>query len=55
MNRRFSILVGIILILMGGLSLAFNLVVPALGTNVWYWGGWRLWPPGKPGHMMWIS
>jgi len=44
MNRRFSILVGIILILMGGLSLAFNLVVPALGTNVWYWGGWQLWP-----------
>ncbi|MEA3340947.1 MAG: hypothetical protein U9R15_13365 [Chloroflexota bacterium] len=44
MNKRFSILVGIILILMGGLSLAFNLVMPALGTSVWTWGGWRLWP-----------
>jgi hypothetical protein len=44
MNKRFSILVGITLILMGGLALAFNLVVPMLGLNIWYWGAWRLWP-----------
>jgi len=44
MNRRFSILVGITLILMGGLALAFNLVIPMLGLNMWFWGGWRLWP-----------
>ncbi len=44
MNKRFSILVGMGLILMGGLALAFNLVVPMLGLNVWRWGAWRLWP-----------
>ncbi|MCP4541993.1 MAG: hypothetical protein GY832_33100 [Chloroflexi bacterium] len=44
MNKRFSILAGITLILMGALALAFNLIVPALGLNIWYWGAWRLWP-----------
>ena len=44
MNKRFSILVGVILILMGALGSAFNLVVPMLGLNVWRWGTWRLWP-----------
>jgi len=44
MNKRFSILVGITLILMGGLALAFNLIVPMLGLNIWHWGAWRLWP-----------
>jgi hypothetical protein len=44
MNRRFSILVGIVLIFIGGLALAFNLVLPMLGVDVWYWGAWRLWP-----------
>lgn len=44
MNKRFSILAGITLILMGALTLAFNLIVPALGLNIWYWGAWRLWP-----------
>ncbi len=44
MNKRFSILAGITLIMMGALALAFNLIVPALGLNIWYWGAWRLWP-----------
>jgi hypothetical protein len=44
MNRRFSILVGIMLILIGGLALALNLVMPMLGLDMWYWGAWRLWP-----------
>ena len=44
MNKRFSILLGIALILTGALVLAFNLVVPMLGLNMWYWGTWRLWP-----------
>jgi hypothetical protein len=44
MEKRFSILVGAMLIVMGVLSLAFNLAAPALGLNVWRWGAWRLWP-----------
>jgi len=44
MGKRFSILVGIMLILMGGLTLAFNLIVPLLGLDLWDWGAWRLWP-----------
>jgi hypothetical protein len=44
MSKRFSILVGIMLILMGGLVLAFNLVMPMLGLDMWYWGAWRMWP-----------
>lgn len=44
MNRRFSILMGILLILMGGLALAFTLAMPVLGISVFRWGSWRLWP-----------
>ena len=44
MNKRFSILAGTGLIVMGGLALAFNLIVPTLGLDIWYWGAWRLWP-----------
>jgi hypothetical protein len=44
MNRRVSILVGVVLILVGGLALAFNLAMPMLRLDVWYWGAWRLWP-----------
>lgn len=44
MNRRFSILVGILLILMGVLSLAFTLGAPLIGFDVWRSGAWRLWP-----------
>jgi hypothetical protein len=44
MNKRFSILAGIVLMLMGALALTFNLVAPMLGLNVWRWGTWRFWP-----------
>ena len=44
MGRRFSFLVGGMLILIGALSLAFTLVMPMLGRGVWMWGAWRLWP-----------
>jgi hypothetical protein len=44
MQRRFSILVGVMLILVGGLSLAFNVGLPWLGPMFWYRGGWQLWP-----------
>lgn len=44
MSKRFSILVGIMLILVGGLALAFNIVVPRLGLELWRWGVWQLWP-----------
>jgi hypothetical protein len=44
MSRRFSILMGVLLILMGGMALAFTLVMPMLGMSVFRWGSWRLWP-----------
>jgi hypothetical protein len=44
MGRRLSLLVGITLILIGGLSLAFTLVMPRLGMSAWAWGAWQLWP-----------
>jgi hypothetical protein len=44
MSRRFSILMGVLLILMGGLALAFTLVMPMLGGSLLHWGSWRLWP-----------
>lgn len=44
MNKRISILAGLVLILMGALALTFNLVAPMLGLNVWRWGTWRFWP-----------
>jgi len=43
MNKRFPILTGIVLILVGAMALACS-VVPLLGLNVWRWGPWRLWP-----------
>jgi len=44
MGRRFSVLVGIILVLMGALALVFNVVMPTMGWGIWRWGAWRLWP-----------
>lgn len=43
MNKRFPILVGILLILTGAMALACS-IAPLLGLNVWRWGAWRLWP-----------
>jgi len=44
MNKPFSILFGVLLILMGGVGLLFTLVLPSLGLNAWRWGLWQLWP-----------
>jgi hypothetical protein len=44
MNRVFSILVGVLLILMGGVALLFTMGLPMLGWSDWGWGAWRLWP-----------
>jgi hypothetical protein len=38
MDKRFSILVGTLLVLMGGVALAFTLVLPMLGWDTWRWG-----------------
>jgi len=43
-NRRFSILLGVVLIVLGGLTLAANLVGPLFGWGWWRWMPWRLWP-----------
>jgi len=44
MNRRLSILMGIVLILVGAASLAFTLLMSFMGWDLWMWGAWRLWP-----------
>lgn len=44
MNKRVSTLVGLFLILMGGLLLLSNVVLPLFGIRSWYWSVWRLWP-----------
>ena len=44
MNKAFSILVGVLLILMGGAALMFTLGLPMLGWGDWGWNSWRLWP-----------
>ena len=44
MNKRVSTLIGIFLVLMGGLLLMSNVVLPLLGIRSWYWSVWRLWP-----------
>jgi hypothetical protein len=44
MNKRFSILVGILLIVIGGVGLVFTLAMPMLGMSLLRWGSWRLWP-----------
>jgi hypothetical protein len=45
MGKRFSILVGLLLILIGGLALASNILMPQWAeTAFWRWGAWQLWP-----------
>ena len=44
MNKSFSILVGTLLVLMGGLALMVTLGVPMLGWDGWFFVPWRLWP-----------
>jgi hypothetical protein len=42
MDKRFSVLAGVILVLIGALALAFSLGMPIL--KVWRWSIGRLWP-----------
>ncbi len=44
MNKRLSILMGVLLILIGGLALAANIVLPWWAPEFWRWGSWQLWP-----------
>lgn len=44
MNRQFSILVGVTLILAGLGGMLYNLLAPLLDWDAWQWGAWRLWP-----------
>jgi len=44
MNKRVSTLIGLFLVLMGGLLLMSNVVLPLFGIRSWYWSVWRLWP-----------
>jgi hypothetical protein len=44
MNKAFSILVGALLILMGGVALMFTLGLPMLGWGDWGWNSLRFWP-----------
>jgi hypothetical protein len=43
MNKRFPILAGIVLILVGMMALSCS-VAPLVGINAWRWGLRRLWP-----------
>jgi len=44
MDKRFSVLASITLILIGGLALACNLAMLVTGLSGFHWGPWRLWP-----------
>jgi hypothetical protein len=44
MNRQFSILVGVALILAGLGGMVYNLLAPLFDWDAWHWGAWRLWP-----------
>lgn len=44
MNKRFSLSVGVVLILVGVLALTSNIAASLLGRGMWRWMPWRLWP-----------
>ena len=44
MDKQSPILIGVGLILLGALALAFNVAGSILGLNVWGWGVARFWP-----------
>jgi len=44
MNKQFSAMVGIVLILLGASALVLNLAMPVLGLNMWRLVIWRFWP-----------
>ena len=44
MKRRLAVLIGVMLIGLGGLGLAFNFLAPMLLPGFLRWEMWRLWP-----------
>jgi len=44
MDKRFSLLAGIVLLTVGALILMSNLAVSLFGSGIWRWAPWRLWP-----------
>jgi hypothetical protein len=44
MDKRFSILVGVLLVLTGSMALTLTLGLPILGWDLGLWGTWQLWP-----------
>ncbi|MBN2003121.1 MAG: hypothetical protein JXA21_07160 [Anaerolineae bacterium] len=43
-NKRFSVLLGALLIVIGGFALMANLTGWLFDWGVWWWVPWRLWP-----------
>jgi hypothetical protein len=43
-QKRFSVVLGLMLIVLGGISLAANLVGPLFGWGMFWWVPWRIWP-----------
>jgi len=44
MTKKLSLITGIGLVLLGGLALVSNYVLPAFGLDFRWWAFWRLWP-----------
>jgi hypothetical protein len=44
MEKRFSSIVGVSMILLGALALLVNLALPSVGINFWDWTVGRFWP-----------
>ncbi len=43
MNKKFPVVAGLVLIMVGVMALVCS-VAPLLGLEIWRWGPWRLWP-----------
>lgn len=44
MNRKISVMIGLLLIFLGLVTLGVTFVTPLLGFSAWTFGAWRLWP-----------
>ena len=44
MEKRFSSVAGVSLILLGALALVVNMILPSMGINFWEWTIGRFWP-----------
>ncbi len=43
-QKRFSMVLGVALIVLGGISLAASLAGPLFGGGAFWWAPWRHWP-----------